>query len=97
LPLIDKDTIATLISKRDMSKVATVYATQKTKLPEPLVAIWEPKGLIAAINYMNTAKSSCPRKFLINSDIKLIHPTKDDVLYNANSLADLEYAKSKLT
>ena len=96
LPLIDKETIETLISKRDVTKVATAYATQKSKLPEPLATIWESRGLIAAMNYMKTAKSSCPRKFLINSDVKLIYPKQDDVLYNANSLADLEYAKSKL-
>ena len=96
LPLADKETIETLISKRDIIKVATAYATQKSKLPEPLAAIWEPNGLIAAINYMKKANSSCPRKFLINSDVKLIYPKQDDVLYNANSLADLEYAKSKL-
>ncbi|WP_394971973.1 molybdenum cofactor guanylyltransferase [uncultured Croceitalea sp.] len=96
LPLVDKETIETLISKRDITKVATAYATNKSKLPEPLIAIWEPNGLIKSVDYMRTAKSSCPRKFLINSDVKLIYPKQDDVLYNANSLADLEYAKTKI-
>lgn len=96
LPLLDKKTLEELILKRDATKIATSYATQESKLPEPLISIWEPIGLKNAITYMNSAKSSCPRKFLINSDIKLIYPKQDDILYNANSIAEFEYAKNKI-
>lgn len=96
LPLIDKEAIYILISKRDRSKIATAYATKESRLPEPLIAIWEPQGLLAAIKYMETAKGSCPRKFLINADVKIIYPEKDDVLYNANSLTDYEFVQTKL-
>ena len=96
LPLIDIESITSLISKRDVTKVATAYATKESKLPEPLVTIWEPNGLKKAIDYMTSAGSSCPRKFLINSDVKLIHPENDEVLYNANSLEEYKYASEKI-
>jgi molybdopterin-guanine dinucleotide biosynthesis protein A len=96
LPLLDKETLEELILQRDSNRVATAYATKKSKLPEPLITIWEPKGLKNAITYIQSAQSSCPRKFLINSDVKLIYPKKDEVLYNANSIAEFEYAKSKI-
>jgi len=96
LPLINQESIQELISQRDINKIATAYATKESKLPEPLAAIWEPQGLIKAIAYMKTAGSSCPRKFLINSDVKLIFPNSDEVLYNANSPEEYQVAKSKV-
>ncbi len=97
LPLIDSETVDQLANGRDYYKSATSFATTKTKLPEPLITIWEPKGLELAKKYLETAESSCPRKFLINSDIKIIFPSQDEVLYNANSLSDYEYVKSKIS
>ncbi|MEX0314738.1 MAG: NTP transferase domain-containing protein [Allomuricauda sp.] len=94
LPLMDLSSLEKLVQNRDPEKLATSYATKKTGLPEPLITIWEPKGLKTAMSYLESAESSCPRKFLINSDIKLANPEKDEVLYNANSLADYEFAKS---
>ncbi len=96
LPLIDEKTLSLLVSGRNPDKMATSMATNKTRLPEPLVTIWEPKGLIAAMSYLKTAESSCPRKFLLNSDIDLVNPKDDEVLFNANSLEDYHLAKSKL-
>ena len=58
LPLLDSESIRHLINERDASKAATSYATRKTKLPEPLVTIWEPDGLKAALAHMQTAESS---------------------------------------
>ena len=96
LPLLDKAALKSLVLKRNPRKKATAYATQASGLPEPLVAIWEPRGLQRAKEYLKTAESSCPRKFLINSDIDLVYPEKDELLYNANSLTEFEFAKSRL-
>ncbi len=96
LPLLDAKSISQLIAERDYRKSATAFATKKTKLPEPLVAIWEPNALDEAKAYLKTAESSCPRKFLINSDVKLVHPKTDEVLYNANSLEEFKVAQSIL-
>lgn len=96
LPLIDGKTLELLVDKRNPDKWATSFATQESGLPEPLATIWEPSGLREAKEYLKTAESSCPRKFLINSEIELVYPAHDEVLYNANSLSDYEFVKSKL-
>ncbi len=85
LPLINTDTISTLIKARDPLALGTAMATRKSNLPEPLVAIWEPAGLQTAITYLETAESSCPRKFLINHNCKLVYPEQDQELLNANN------------
>lgn len=96
LPLIDLKAINQLIAARDSKKDATAFATRKSGLPEPLAAIWEPRGLANSIDYLGQATSSCPRKFLINSDIKLVFPKDDIVLMNANSEEDYREVLSKL-
>ncbi len=85
LPLIDMDSLLQLQHERDPKFVGTAMATRKSGLPEPLVAIWEPQGLVAAREYLRTATSSCPRKFLIRNNCKTIIPHKDQVLLNANN------------
>ena len=96
LPLFDLESIKDLAAKRNPEMLATSYATHESGLPEPLVTIWEPAALKKSIVHLESTDSTCPRKFLINSDIQLVHPGQDEVLYNANSLSDYEFAKSKL-
>ena len=84
LPLINNETLVQLKEERDPARAATAYATKKSGLPEPLVAIWEPVALKNAKRYLAHSESSCPRKYLINSDTKLIYPEDDKVLLNAN-------------
>ena len=84
LPLINRDSLARLIEERDPTRTATAYATNKSGLPEPLVAIWEPEALKQAKSYLAQSDSSCPRKYLINSDTQLVNPEDDKVLLNAN-------------
>lgn len=88
LPLIDLQTLELLKSCRAPAKDATALATRASGLPEPLAAIWEPGGLARAISYLEETTSSCPRKFLLNSDISLVFPLTDQVLANANSEED---------
>ena len=90
LPLVDRTSLDQLIEERDAKRTATAYATLKSGLPEPLIAIWEPDALKAAKAYLLESESSCPRKFLINSDTKTIHPKDDKVLLNANVEEDYE-------
>ena len=97
LPLIDSDSLKKLVENRNPKKFATSFATKESGLPEPLITIWEPKSLQRAITYLEATDSSCPRKFLINSEISLAHPERDEILYNANSLEDYQFIKSKLT
>lgn len=96
LPFLDAPAIELLYKKRNPDKVATVFATNKSGLPEPLCAIWEPKGLKAAKEWLNTSGTSCPRKFLINSEIELVFPEDDSVLFNANFESDYKEALNRL-
>ncbi len=96
LPLIDKDSLEALVAQRNPDNHATSMATKKTNMPEPLVTIWEPKGLEKAKEYLESAESSCPRKFLLNSEVGQVHPLSDDVLFNANSQEDYEQIKKRL-
>lgn len=88
MPLLDKEALKLLINARDREKTATAYTLKTSDLPEPLCAIWEPEALKQAVEYLEAGNGSCPRKFLINSRIKQVHPTDDRVLINANSRED---------
>ncbi len=73
LPLLERDTLDTLVAARDPQRHATAFRSRFDDLPEPLCAIWEPssRGLLA--ERMQAGKS-CPRKALILSDTHLLPP-----------------------
>ena len=96
LPLIDRQVLEYLISRRNPDAMATAFATRKTGLPEPLAAIWEPHGLQAAETHLQTAESSCPRKFLINTETTLVYPEDDLWVANANEPEEYEALLEKL-
>lgn len=96
LPLLDLNTLKQLVVRRVPNKTATAFATKESGLPEPLVAIWEAEGLQQSIVHLKNGTSTCPRKFLINSDIALVFPENDDVLINANSKEDYEQVLLKI-
>ncbi|MGB5317010.1 MAG: molybdenum cofactor guanylyltransferase [Robiginitalea sp.] len=96
LPLVNQKVLKYLVDRRDRRALATAFATHKSKLPEPLAAIWEPHGLKTAESYMQSAKSSCPRKFLINEDTFLVFPEDDLWLANANEPEEYEQILSQL-
>ncbi|MEO0570396.1 MAG: NTP transferase domain-containing protein [Bacteroidota bacterium] len=96
LPLLDHNGLSELVHNRNATKYATAFSSKDSGLPEPLIAIWEPKALKASKNYLETAKSSCLRKFLIRSDIRLVEPSSEEQLYNANSKEEYQLVKEKL-
>jgi len=96
LPLIDKKALEFLIGERDPHKMATVYASHHSGLPVPLCAIWEPRGLQESRRYIDAGNGSSPRKFLINGDIKILHPYNDEVLLNVNYKDDYEKVLLKI-
>lgn len=84
IPLLNEDTVAFLIENRDPSKLATCFYNSKTKFPEPLITIWEPKAYPVLLNFLSLGYS-CARKVLINSEIKLIKLNDQKLLINANT------------
>ncbi|MFZ9002722.1 MAG: NTP transferase domain-containing protein [Robiginitalea sp.] len=97
LPLIDMEVLAYLIARRNPKAMATAFATRKSGLPEPLAAIWEPHGLRAAESHLQTSDSSCPRKFLLNTETTLVLPEDDLWVANANEPEEYEALLEKLS
>lgn len=96
LPLVDRKVLEYLLARRNPRAMATAFATRKTGLPEPLAAIWEAHGLQAAETHLQTAESSCPRKFLLNTETALVYPEDDLWVANANQPEEYEALLEKL-
>ncbi len=96
LPLMDEAALHELVSQRDVSKMATAFASKENPLPEPLCAIWEPHAFKESLAYLEAGNGTCPRKFLINNETKLVFPKNENVLLNANSKAEYKEALEKL-
>jgi len=96
LPMVSSSVLKYLYDHRNTESVATAFATRESQLPEPLAAIWEPTGLREAEIYLETAKSSCPRKFLINSQTTLVTPKDDLWVANANVPSEYEAIRDKI-
>ncbi|MEJ2585001.1 MAG: NTP transferase domain-containing protein [Robiginitalea sp.] len=96
LPLVDQKVLEDLLARRNPNAMATAFATRKTGLPEPLAAIWEPLGLQAAETHLQSSESSCPRKFLLNTETTLVFPEDDLWVANANEPEEYEALLEKL-
>ncbi len=71
VPMVDKSLFSKLIDERDTSKIATCFYNPETDFPEPLITIWEPQAYSVLLEFLALGYS-CPRKVLINSNIKMI-------------------------
>lgn len=96
LPLLDKPALQYLAGNRDTSALATAYKNESEGFPEPLITIWEPKAYQRLLAYLAQGYS-CPRKVLINSDIKLLDPINADALTNVNTPEELARIKQQLS
>jgi molybdopterin-guanine dinucleotide biosynthesis protein A len=95
LPLISEEVLRYLIEMRNPDKVATTFRSPFDNLPEPLITIWEPRSHKILLSRMEEGKT-CPRKALLNSDVKVIEPPDGDALFNANTPEDLKRVKKIL-
>ena len=95
LPFLTEHTLEHLIAHRDASKIATAYRSAHDGLPEPLCAIWEPAAREPVLAYLATGKQ-CPRKFLINSDTKLLDLPENQALDNVNTVEEFAAATGAL-
>ena len=89
LPKMDASGIQELVEARDISKIATAFLSPDGQFPEPLITIWEPKSYAILLQFLAQG-FSCPRKVLINSDVKIITPKHPEKLMNVNSPSDLK-------
>lgn len=94
LPLLNSDALKYLINERDPSKLATVYSSPNSGLPEPLAAIWEPRAEEMLLREF-AAGIDCPRKALIRNegDVKLVDPPTPGVIMNVNTPETAQVAR----
>lgn len=83
MPLLDENMLRFLVENRDPSKTATAFWDPKHEFPEPLITIWEPRAYHELLYFLGLGYS-CPRKALINSDVKLMEAPDKDKLMNVN-------------
>lgn len=95
LPYVKRQTLTTLIENRDPQKLATAYASVHNHLPEPLCAIYEPQGRGRLLEFLHKGVN-CPRKILINSDIKLLEQSDKIGLENVNTPEEYQAALNQL-
>lgn len=84
LPFLTDAALEVLLDSRDPARLATAYRSAHDGLPEPLCAIWEPAAAAALAAY-DAEGRSCPRKFLIGADVKLLDPQDPRALDNVNT------------
>jgi len=84
LPFLSDAVLRRLIAARDPARTATAYRSSHDGLPEPLCAIFEPRAAAALAEALRAGRS-CPRKFLINADTRLIEPLDPHALDNINT------------
>lgn len=95
LPFITREVLTNLIGQRDPSAIATAYRSAHDGLPEPLCAIWEP-GARDSLHAHIASGKQCPRKFLINSETKLLNLPDARALDNINTREEYQSANSAL-
>nr|WP_295873090.1 NTP transferase domain-containing protein [uncultured Chitinophaga sp.] len=96
LPLIGRKSLELLIQERDAQQSATAFISPVNDLPEPLIAIWEPAGLRALYENVAAGKN-CPRKTLLNTNIRLLHNPYAAEQYNANTPEEKAAAMQQVT
>ncbi|MBC9931152.1 NTP transferase domain-containing protein [Chitinophaga qingshengii] len=96
LPLISRQSLEILLRERDTQLSATAFISPVNELPEPLIAIWEPAGLHALAENVAAGKN-CPRKTLLNMNIRLLHNPYAAEQYNANTPEEKAEALKQVT
>jgi molybdopterin-guanine dinucleotide biosynthesis protein A/molybdopterin converting factor small subunit len=96
LPLLTEATLEHLIEQRDPRRLATAYRSRHDALPEPLCAIWEPAAREPVLSFIESGKQ-CPRKFLLNADVKLIDLADARALDNVNTAEEYQRATAHLS
>ncbi len=84
LPYLDGKTLKYLIEARQPRQLATAFRSTQDGLPEPLCAIYEPSSRQPLLAHVAKGKD-CPRKFLINADVRLIDQPNPRALDNVNT------------
>lgn len=95
LPGVSVGTIERLLAARAPLRFATCYESPVDGLPEPLVAVYEPKARLRLFQ-LAALGHSCPRKMLLNSRTLLLESAEGKELANVNYPGEYEQAVAHL-
>jgi len=95
LPLLDAPALQQLVEARRPAQIATAFQSPHDNMPEPLIAIWEPKSYAVLLQFLAQGYS-CPRKVLMNSEVYLIEPVQPQALTNVNSREEVEQVQATI-
>lgn len=84
MPLVDNSTIQYLVQSRAHQSRATAFRVNPSSFPEPMLAIWEPDSYAELLNQLAYG-GTCPRKYLIQADCKILDAPDGNQLLNANT------------
>ena len=96
LPFLSAATLQYLVQHRDPTQMATAFYDSDGQFPEPLLTIWEPRSYATLLHFLSLGYS-CPRKALINSDVKLLHIPNKSELRNVNDPETYRQSLEELT
>lgn len=91
LPYLGKSHLETLLQGRDSSRLATAFRGSENPFPEPLITIYEPRAYQRFLSFLSLGYA-CPRKVLINSDIKEILLEDMTAITNVNTPEERDQA-----
>ena len=90
LPFLNGQTLEHLLAERDPTRPATAFRAHQPDrpkhhgLPEPLCTIYEPSSHAELLAHLASGKD-CPRKYLINTNPKLLDQPDPRALDNVNT------------
>lgn len=89
LPLLDRTTLDFLLKNRQPHCIATAFESPFDQMPEPLIALWEPKSYAILLSFLAQGYS-CPRKVLLQSDAGVVKAPDPKALTNVNTPEEAE-------
>ncbi len=102
LPFIETEDLRQLVGERDPLNLATAFCSQNGSrpeetdyLPEPLIAIYEPKARTRLLGGLMRGVGS-PRSLLSLGGTKLVAPIRKRALFNANKREEYRQALGSL-
>jgi len=95
MPFVTGETIDELLGQRDPLRGATAFVSMSDGFPEPLCAVYEP-AFRARFHQFLSIGIDCPRKALINSNVKRLTPSDPRALSNVNTPDEYSAAVERL-
>lgn len=95
MPFVDDSVIERLLEGRNPSRCATAFLGPEDRRPEPLLAIWEPRGLELFQEGASRGRTSL-REALESLDCEFLEPPSRKSLININTREDLKQAAGYL-